>query len=222
MAGAAPVPVRGALPAGRRGPGLRLPASRPDCGAARGRPPPSAGHGHREGRHPGQKREVTSPAREEGWGEPAVPASAGGERATGTGKNSQKYPALLWGGCHQGPGAGRGAGSSGESPGRDWSAGSVLVTGRSGGAAGAGESLRELAAARAPGSGSGCGSGVPGGGRAGTPSRGRTSSSFTVPCPFPCFLVHSAAEFWEETLACEVLQEQVLPGTPLLRGAGPR
>ncbi|KAI1234418.1 hypothetical protein IHE44_0003468, partial [Lamprotornis superbus] len=77
---------------------------------------------------------------------------------------------------------------------------------------------------RHPGAAPGAAQVSPGTAGLGHTSRGRKSSSFTVLFPFPYFLVpvHSAAEFWEEILACVVLQEEVLLGTPRLWGAGLR
>lgn len=73
---------------------------------------------------------------------------------------------------------------------------------------------------RHPGAAPGAAQVLPGTAGLGHTSRGRKSSSFTVPFPFPCFLV--PVQFWEEILACVVLQEEVLLGTPRLWGAGLR
>lgn len=71
-----------------------------------------------------------------------------------------------------------------------------------------------------PGAAPGAAQVSPGTAGLGRTGRGRTSPSFTVPLPFPRFLVPvpSAAEFREEISACVVLQEEAVLGTPLLWG----
>lgn len=120
-------------------------------------------------------------------------------------------------------GLGVGLAARGDHRGRDWKC-QVCV--------GCGEELRlrerlypsGSSAARTPGAAPGAAQVSPETAGLGHTGRGRTPSSFTVPFPFPCFLVpvHSAGEFREEISACVVLREEVLLGTPRLWGAAVR